>query len=166
MRLYVSHKVCAKNQTAMKFLLNANIHQNRAGSLIVGIVHVGAQAESKPLIQQRAHVVRVRGIEIERRLRLILFLERGDLTGHRSDSHGRASRSATKCWLKRASWNWDGQGRCGTVASSRELKENIADCCPKRWVEWRDGSKNIFVEQADTPANCGFAIAGGIPRKA
>ena len=49
----------------MKFVLKANVHQNGAGSLIVGIVHAGAQAESKPLIQKRAHVVRVWSVQID-----------------------------------------------------------------------------------------------------
>ncbi len=49
-RLYVAHEVGAKDHARANFLLQADVHLDRAGSTVVGVVHVCGQAKSESLV--------------------------------------------------------------------------------------------------------------------
>src|ERR1700687_2585583 len=98
MCLHVAHKVGTENQTGANLPLHSDVHLDRARRSVVRIKR-HAIIESESLTKQRSEVGRVRRSQIKRRVGLIQFLKRNDLTAHNSDCD-RLPRCSAECWLQ------------------------------------------------------------------
>src|ERR1700692_3875705 len=124
MGLHIVQKGGTDSHAATNFPLDTDVHLDGARSAIVGIVHIRTQSESKLVLQQRSGVVRVRCIQIKRRVRLVKFLARGDLAGDHSDGYRvicrhASSHRAAKGWLECSAGNRNWLRRSGSVAGNR-----------------------------------------------
>jgi hypothetical protein len=166
MRLHVAHEVGGENHSLTNFPLYADIHFDRAGRAIVGIVHLWYQAEAETLVQQRSYVVRVGRVQIKRRVGLILLLKRSNLIAYDADGDRSTGGCAAEGWLELASWDGDWQRRRRAIAHKGSQDEHIAHSRAELRVASGYAGNDIFVEKPDATTDRSLAFASGVPGEA
>src|SRR5215472_10764670 len=166
MGLYAAHVIGAEDHVATDFLLNANVHLNRAWSAEAWIVHI--QTEAETLIQQRSHVVWVRCGETEGRVRLVLSLKVDDLVRHSSDRNwivceDTSYHRTAKHWLQRSSGDGNWLWSRGPAARRRCLDKNVCGGRPKCGITWIHDREDVLVKQANAATNRSFTLASRVP---
>src|SRR5262245_15097686 len=101
--LDVAYEISAENDARPDFSLEANIHLHRTRSTKVGIVRAKPAKPAKPdtLLQQASKISWSGCIQIAGIVRLVLFLECGNLAAYSSDGNRSSCRSAAERRLQR-----------------------------------------------------------------